>query len=65
MSGNAVCRDVIMVSDVVARLRLKVKEGVVDTGSNAVLPPTHPWLMPLHSAEHNAQSKRRILKLTA
>ncbi len=41
MSGDAVCRDIVMVS---ARLRQKVKEGAVDTGSNAVLPPMHPWL---------------------
>ena len=44
MSGDAVCRDVVMVSDVVARLRQKVREGAVDAGSNAVSPLTHPWL---------------------
>ena len=44
MSGDAICRDVVMVSNVVARLRQKVKEGAINTGSNAVSPPTHPWL---------------------
>jgi hypothetical protein len=45
MSNNDVCRDVVMVSDVVAKLRQKVKqEGAVDTGANAILPPMHPWL---------------------
>jgi hypothetical protein len=44
MSGDAICRDVVMVSDVVARPKQKVKEGVVNTGPNAALPPTHPWL---------------------
>ena len=44
MSGDAVCRDVVMVSNVVVRLRQKVNEGAVDTGSNAVSPLTYPWL---------------------
>ena len=38
MGGDAVCRDIVMVS---ARLRQKVKEGAVDTGSNAVSPPSN------------------------